>query len=116
RAARRFGAARLAVRRFAEAFLPPRRAEARAGARQREDFFGLRERFDEDRFLEEDRFLAAMRFLLFMNVQSGLMETNMWRLSRAHWPVALAVMFFLAFEALAVYMFLLNRRLKDEHV
>ena len=73
RAGLRFALARLVVRRFAAAFFPPRRAAARDGARRREDFFGLRERFDEDRFLEEDRFLAAMGFLLFMNVQSGLM-------------------------------------------
>jgi hypothetical protein len=68
----RFGAARLAVRRFAAVFFPPRRA----AARRREDFFELRERFDEDfvdLFLEEDRFLDAMRFLLFVSLQSGLM-------------------------------------------
>ncbi|HKO01239.1 MAG TPA: hypothetical protein VJ032_06085, partial [Thermoanaerobaculia bacterium] len=68
RAVLRFGAARLAVLRLAAAFFPPRRAAARDGARRREDFFELRERFDEDfvdRFLEEDRFLDAMRFLLF---------------------------------------------------
>src|SRR5438128_2414062 len=40
----------------------------------------------------------------------------MWRLSRAHWPVALAVIFFVAFEAIAVYIFVLNRRLTNELV
>ena len=73
----RLAVARLVVRRFAAAFFPPLRAAARDGARRRlEDFFAVRERFDEDfveRFLEEDRLLDAMGFLLFLDLQSGLM-------------------------------------------
>src|SRR5438105_1866626 len=40
----------------------------------------------------------------------------MWRLSRAQWPVVVAVIFFAAGEALAVYIFVLNRRLTNELV
>jgi penicillin-binding protein 1B len=38
------------------------------------------------------------------------------RLSRAHWPVAFAVIFFIAFQAVAVYLFVMNRRLTNELV
>lgn len=38
----------------------------------------------------------------------------MWRLSRAHWPVVLALIFFVGFEALAIYVFVMNRRLTNE--
>jgi len=41
----------------------------------------------------------------------------MWRLSRSqHWPVVLAVIVFVVFEALAIYMFVMNRRLTNELV
>src|SRR2546430_4551225 len=40
----------------------------------------------------------------------------MWGLSRAHWPVAAAVIFFLGFEAIAVYIAVLNHRLTTELV
>src|SRR5712692_4438133 len=40
----------------------------------------------------------------------------MWRLSRARWPVVLAVIVFVAFEALAVYVLVMNRRLTNELV
>jgi len=38
------------------------------------------------------------------------------RLSRAHWPVVAAVIFFIAFEAMAVYIAVLNHRLTNELV
>jgi penicillin-binding protein 1B len=38
------------------------------------------------------------------------------RLSRAHWPVVAAVIFFIAFEAIAVYIAVLNHRLTTELV
>ncbi|HMC21096.1 MAG TPA: PBP1A family penicillin-binding protein [Thermoanaerobaculia bacterium] len=41
----------------------------------------------------------------------------MWRLSRSQqWPVVLAVIVFAAFEALAIYVFVMNRRLTGELV
>jgi membrane peptidoglycan carboxypeptidase len=40
----------------------------------------------------------------------------MLRLSRAQWAVFFAVIFFLGFEALAVYLFVMNRRLTSELV
>jgi len=40
----------------------------------------------------------------------------MWRLSRAHWPAVLALIVFAAFEVVAVYIFVLNRRLTSELV
>ena len=40
----------------------------------------------------------------------------MLRLSRAQWAVFFAVIFFLGFEALAVYLFVMNRRLSSELV
>src|SRR5581483_6471407 len=40
----------------------------------------------------------------------------MGRLSRAQWPAVAAVIFFIAFEAIAVYIFILNRRLTAELV
>src|SRR6266571_3566347 len=40
----------------------------------------------------------------------------MLRLSRSRWAVFFAVIFFLGFEALAVYLFVMNRRLSSELV
>ena len=40
----------------------------------------------------------------------------MFRLSRPRWAIVFAVIFFLGFEALAVYVFVLNRRLTNELV
>src|ERR1700757_1930578 len=40
----------------------------------------------------------------------------MWRLSRAHWPVVAAVIFFIGFEAIAVSIAVLNHRLTTELV
>src|SRR5919108_1424674 len=38
------------------------------------------------------------------------------RLSRAQWPVVAAFVFFVLFEIVAVYIFILNRRLTNELV
>src|SRR5437667_12734425 len=40
----------------------------------------------------------------------------MFRLSRPRWAIVFALIFFLGFEALAVYVFVLNRRLTNELV
>ena len=40
----------------------------------------------------------------------------MLRLSRSRWAVFFAVIFFLGFEALAIYLFVMNRRLTSELV
>src|SRR5205807_9069365 len=40
----------------------------------------------------------------------------MWRLSRAHWPVVAAVIFFIGFETIAVCIAVLNHRLTNELV